>query len=397
MSWKLLKAVALGLVLLGSPVRAQGPVGAVMLVDVPDVSGSMAKTVTSMTVAEVAQLKRTLRPGDVYARVPFDAEAKLTVLQHVRAAEDVDNISAVVSERTAAGGKTSISKGLIAARDVVERAAGNRRVVLVLASDGENDPTDGKAAEQQRLEAVAAWWKARPATDRIIVGIIKAGKRPRLEALAASLGARLVTLEDYKGSPIVERAISEARSASSPPLGPPPPKPAAPHVAPMPWRPWTLAALSFVAIGWFALKKTNVEVRRRVLGAPAMVTVPKTPASELFVSVTANGQAQHTLLPVDELELGTATLGTSGTVTVPGLSGAPVTVFVAADGLTLSEEAGTGVRVNGDPLGLMPQPAHVGRECRLTHRGVAVTLQLRRAGERCAAHPIRLVANGRRR
>lgn len=398
MSWNWLGVIAVGWLAAGSPVWAQAPAAdAVMLVDAPDVSGSMVKAVASMAEAEVEQLKRTLRPGDVYARVPFDSEARLSVLQHVRSEEDIANIGAIVLARAVAGGRTSLSKGLIAAREVVDRAAGDRRVVLVLASDGVNQPADGKAAEDHRFAAIAAWWKARPATDRVVVGIVRRGNRRKLEALAASLQARLVTLEEYKSNTLIERAIAGARAAAVPQPEPSPPVPPAPVTEQTRWWPWMLAALPCVALGWVALRTTKADERQVPPGLPAVVRVPVASAMELFVSVSANGNAHHTVLPVDEIEFGTVTLGMAGTVAVPGLSGAPVTVFVTCDAIELTEQPGTGVRVNGEALGLMPEPVNVGRECRLTHRGVAVNLQLRRMGERRAVHPIRVVANGGRR
>lgn len=394
---RLLISVAITFWMLATTAWAQPPVAdAVMLIDVPDISGSMVKSVASMTAAEVEQLKRTLRPGDLYARILFGAEARLTVLQHVRVAEDVDNISAVVSEKLVASGKTSISKGLIAARDAVERTAGNRRVVLVLASDGENDPPDGQAKETQRLESAAAWWRLRPETDRIIVGVTRANNRPKLEALASLLEARLVSLDDYKDNALVERAIAEARASvarqAEPPAAPRASVPQTMHA----W-PWVLAMLPLVAIGWVALKRTQATAPKPA-SAALSVTDPTSNPVEFCASVTANGQTHQTVFAVTELEHGTATMGTAGNVVVPSLPGAPVTIMVAGDQLMLTEEPGTGVRVDGQLLRDLPQPARVGSECRLTHRGVAVTLQLRRKrGHRVERPPIRVTAPGRRR
>lgn len=397
MKWKLLSLVGGGLLLVATEASAQTRVAdAVMLVDVADVSGSMVKAVAAMTAAEAAQLERTLRPGDLYARVAFNAEARVSVLQEMRTPDDLGVVSTAVSAKQVAKGKTSISKGLMLAKEVAERHAGGRRVVLVLASDGENDPADGKAQEGQRLDAMAEWWRSRPATDRIVVGISRNNNRQQLEALAALLQARLVSLDDYKSNPLIERAIAEARAAAVP-APEPPPMPPPPTPASMSTWSWLLIALPLVAIGWVALRKTKGNSRPASPGAPIAVRGVEATVNELLASVTANGQTQQTVLPVAELEFGTATLGTAGTVMVPGLPGAPVTVLIVGDGLSVTEEMGTGVRVDGQPLGLMPQPARFGRECRLTHRGVAVTLQLRRGGERRGSPPIRVVAHGRRR
>jgi hypothetical protein len=367
----------------------------VLLVNAPDVSGSMVRAVQAMAASEIEQLRRTLKPGDAYARIEFAADARLTMMHEVRAAADVEDILAVLGQKIEARGNTSISSGLMTAREAVERAGTARRVVLVIATDGVNDPTDGAAAERQRLDLVTEWWRNRQNTDRILVGIGR--KRQALDSLASQLGARLVSLDEYATTPIVERAIVMAReqaAASRPAPTLPPPSPPAAWRAPV----IALAAglLALAGISMLLLKGRGKATRQLPRVEPPTVIAPHPPAEELVVTVTANGRAQQTVLPVNDIEHGILTLGGAGAVDVPGLFGAPLTVMVGTDGMEVAEEPGTGVLLNGQPLGLMPLPARVGRACRLAFKGVAMNLQLRLAGEGAGTPALRVVAQGRR-
>ena len=88
----------------------------VMLVMTPDSSGSMVKTVQALAKAEIEQIKRSLRPGDLYARIPFNATARVAILQQSHEPADLKLIAGVVSQSSVAAGRTALSSGLIAAR-----------------------------------------------------------------------------------------------------------------------------------------------------------------------------------------------------------------------------------------------------------------------------------------
>lgn len=366
---------------------------AVLVVNTSDVSGSMVRAVEAMAASDIERLRRTLKPGDAYARIEFAADARLTMLQEVRAVADVENIVAVLGQKAFARGQTSISRGLIAAREVAERFGTARRVVLVIATDGANDPPDGAAAEGRRLDTIAEWWRHRANADRILVGT--GLRRQALEELAAQLGARLVSLDAYATTPVVERAIATARERAV--VGTPPP--VAAHRAErrstrVGQRALMPGALAVVAVFGFLLIARRRRARHAAgkggaASAAAVVAVPTRTQEELVVTVTANGQTEQTVLSVDDIESGILTLGGAGVVKIPGLPGAPLTVMLGSDGMSNAESPGTGALLNGQPLAQIPLPARVGRACRLAIKSVAMSVQLRPVGGHGAVQPDR--------
>lgn len=400
MSRQRLMHVALCCALLPAIVHAQHDTSdAVLVVNASDVSGSMVRAVEAMAASDIEQLRRTLKPDDAYARIEFAADARLTMLQEVRAAADVENILTVLGQKVHARGRTSISRGLMAAREVADRVGAARRVVLVIATDGANDPPDGAAAERGRLDTIAEWWRHRANTDRILVGIGQ--RRQVLEALAAELGARLVSVDEYATTPVVERAIATARERAA--VGTPQPV-AAPRAERRSTRvrQWAFmaGALAVVAVFGFLLMVRRRRTRRAAGKggadfATAVVAAPTRKPEELVVTVTANGRTEQTVLPVDDIESGILTLGGAGVVKIPGLAGAPLTVMLGSDGMSVAEAPGTGTLLNGQPLAQVALPARVGRACRLVVKSVAMSVQLRPAGGHGAVRGLQVVARGR--
>src|SRR5688500_9201174 len=91
--------------------------GGVLLLTLPDVSGTMHETVGSLAAAEISQMRRSLRPGDFYARLPFTGIARTAILQRVHDTTDLDLIAKVISENaSASGARTALSAGLVAGR-----------------------------------------------------------------------------------------------------------------------------------------------------------------------------------------------------------------------------------------------------------------------------------------
>jgi hypothetical protein len=354
-----------------------GATEAVLLIDVVDVSGTMAGAIAAMVEAEVDQLQRSLRPEDLYARVNFDGTARTTVLQKMSEAEDVERLARLLARPEAAGAKTSISSGLIEARQIVEReAAPDQHVVFVLATDAISDPPDGPAAEAARMTDAAAWWRNRSQTERIVVGVQTATNQGQLQRLAKDLGATLVTIEEYRAQPLVERAIVDARAL------PPPAPSTVPGPQSSPWWPWLVGAV--VAVLGVAVAFRD---RKRAPqgGPPAPVIAAsarqKPAPRELVVLVTAHGNTQRHVIPVDDEVLEIATLGMAGTVFVPGLPGRPVTVLATSDGIRLVAEPSTGIRVDGESLLTSTSEVSAGRRVRISHHAVTVTLELRVPGQ----------------
>lgn len=365
---------------------------AVVMVDVVDVSGSLSKAIAAMSDAETRQLTTSLRPGDIYARVVFDGTGRVAMLMPVREPADVGRITTVLKQNVAAAGRyTSIAAGLAAAREVVEKERGSRRVVLAVLTDGVLDPADGLVIERQRLTALTTWWKNQPWATRIVVSVKPNSTNAAIVELAKALDAELVALGDYAKTSVVARAITVSRTTP----------PATPTAAPAmtSWPHWIVGPASLGVLGfivWMRRRAGPSPAARRPMAEAVMVTVPLAKALRLTTTVTANGRAQDTAIDVATLDGGAVTLGTEGAVNVPGLQGRPVTVEVDGEELSISVEPGFGIRVNGETIDDVPQPMRVGRTCRLSHRGVAIALQLHR-GDDAAARPARVVGFGRAR
>jgi hypothetical protein len=363
------------------------PDDAVMLLMVPDLSGSMAKPVAALREAEVAQLTRSLRPGDVYARIPFTVTARVTVLQRVSLATDIDLIGRVVDQETRAEGRTALSSGLSAARKLVEEFSGGRRVILVLITDGIQAPADSIAAETRRMDEVAAWWRELPRAQRLLVGVPARSNATVLAKLAESLDAELIAPDAFAKDTIVERAIAASREISVHE------RPSSlPHVAvyePLGVIPGALAIASLTLL-WIYIRRRRAT--RSVTEVPPVVrlSAPKPPAPDVVVKVVSGGRAEQRVIDMEAMD-GSFTLGTAGTVFVPGMPGSPVTVELPDGEISLAVAPGAGISVNGEPADALSQPMRMGSTCRLSAAD-GTTMVLAIKGATSAAVPPRLRA-----
>lgn len=365
----------------------------VMLLTLPDVSGTMHKTVGSLAAAEIAQLRRSLRPGDFYARLPFTGVARTAILQRVHDTSDIDLIAKVIAENASAtGARTALSAGLVAGRDVVARHGKNRHVVLVMTTDGISDPVDA-ALERRAFEDAARWWRSRPNTTRIVVGPDNnAAANASIKSLAKALDARIVTPDAFARESVIERAVVQARPTAMPNQ---------PKTVSGPRRNsalWWVPLIALVVVGAAILRR---RLRRRAgappaAGAPLLLPVAPAVKHELSVKVTGQGRTNDQVLDADSLPEGGLTFGLAGSIPVSGLPGSPIAVEIIGDELVVAVEPGHGVRIDGEPADAIPQPMHVGRVCTLTVRGSAIALQMRRVGEGATVAPLRIAGIRRR-
>lgn len=364
-----------------------GPNEAVFLIDVVDVSGTVSRRIVDMTNAEIGQLRRTLRVGDLYARVAFDGSARVTALQRISEAADIERLVRVLAQPEAKGAKTSISTGLVEARQLAEREAGGHRVVMVLATDGLSDPPDGDAAEAARMIEATTWWRNRPDTVRILVGVQAPSNAAHLRRLVEHIGATLVTIETYSTQSFVERAIADARASELAVSNPPRSR-----------SPFRLSAglamggimLITALLITLALRK---RVRARVSQRPSAVAAPVfsgAVAQELIAVVSSHGHVKRTVLPLSAViasqapDSEIATIGTGGTVFVQELAGRPVRVCATVSGLRIYADV-PGIRVNGEPVAASGHTDASGHQVQISHGAVAITLQLQNVNRRTTA------------
>lgn len=391
-------ALAMG----GTPAIAQAPTAAqihqapvagataegVMLVIVLDVSGSMAKVIELLAEAEIEQLTRSLLPGDLYVRIPFNATARVAILQQVHVKSDIDMIASVVRQNSVAAGRTSLSSGLIAAKEAAEKYRADRRVVLVMPTDAISAARDVDG-ERRRMQAVTAWWRDAPRTERIVVGVDRGANTERLRALAKDLDARLVTPGAFAKESVVERALVQAR---------PPKAPSAPVAVPVEQhdRSWIWWSAPFALLGLALVlvrrhRRNRMARGRKTRGGAIVLPTASPTKRELLVKVTSGGRTNEHVIDVDSLDDGIVTLGSAGLVPVSTVAGSPIAIEVIGDELVVNADAVQGLRVEGELFEAPAQALHVGRTCRLSVRGVSVTAQLRRAGEIGGTRPRQVV------
>lgn len=360
----------------------------VMLVVALDSSGSMAKAIELLAQAEIDQLTRSLRPGDVYVRIPFNATARVSILQQVHVKSDIDMIASVVRQNSVAAGRTSLSSGLIAAKEAVEKYREGRRVILVMPTDAVSAAKDVDE-ERKRLQTVTAWWRDAPRTERIVVGVDQGTNRERLRALAKDLDARLVTPSAFARESVVERALVQARPTKAPAA--PVSKPVDQNDRGWIWwaAPVALLGLALVVVRRHRRNRT-ARGRERRGGALVLPTTPPT-RRELLVKVTSGGRTSEHVIDIDSLADSIVTLGSAGLVPVSTVAGSPISIEVMGDELVVNADAVHGLRVEGELLESSAQSLHVGRTCTMSVRGVSVTAQLRREGEAGSTKPRQVI------
>lgn len=194
----------------------------VFLLFVSDCSGSMRPHLEIAAVAEAAQARMSLLPGDFVGRVSFNDRATTDLLSEIRMSADIDNAASVLGSRPEAGtGWTRPSTGLAAAHKLaIEKSAG-RRVLLFLLTDAViAAPTGALSAEEKTLEAEAAKWRALPTAKVFLVAV--GNNSQAISRLGNTLGASVIRPEQLSTQRLIAREVTKARTqrASSTPQRP---------------------------------------------------------------------------------------------------------------------------------------------------------------------------------
>ena len=329
---KTLAVIALVLGVIGVTVAAQSSgdaQSAVLLTHVGDTSGSMSVYLERLKVAEEAQVRR-LHSGDAFARIEFDADARVVALSRITATETVNDVLQVLESRRPEGRRTQISSGLIKAREIAESHPLDQ-IVLVLLTDAKEAPSDSLEAEAQRMKDVTAWWRGRANAQRILVAATpQIELQPEFVALAKDLDARVISLRQFSDEDTAVRVVEDAHGISRAPVAPPP--------TPLPQRSVLLQlggaalALGLPIVGLVVWRSRHAQDHSSSAAEPLAKT-----ARGVLLRVTADGVSkEHSVTLRDDADGDSITIGGSGAVVqIPGYAGPPIRIEASLDRSTV--------------------------------------------------------------
>lgn len=213
------------------PARPAGPEAPVDMVLILDTSGSMsgadgAPVIFPQVQSAARQLVEQLQPGDNLVLITYDSDTYPSPAVRILDREDLRRIGQQIGRLSARGRDTWTAKAVrdafaeVARLDSLQRAAGEapHAKLVLLFTDGRNDPPDAVAGQAIDLNAVARRVSGMP----VFAWQIQLGDsldRDLDRALSGALGGRYGRIHDPSApnlvrrvrEEIIRRALDEAR------------------------------------------------------------------------------------------------------------------------------------------------------------------------------------------
>lgn len=380
--------------------------GAVLLIEVTDVSRSVRNVLQRYTAEMSKQYKASLRPGDSFARIVFNESARLSDLRTIRSRDDIDDLARLTALAPMAGGATRISQGLQLALSVASERRRNRGLVLVIGTDGVIWTSAAKELEKERsdLRDVALAWRGRENAQIIIAGVSTGASSDKaLRDLAELLNARLVPIDRLLSEQLIPRSVTTVRE-TNPSLSTK--TPSAPSVAPrqpilrlvnLEWTNGLVIAGLLFSVPLLVLYWRH---RSRLVPLAAAAHLPEPavlgPLLDVQAVVTTAAGTRRTIVRVPEdIDSHRLRLGRNEAINLPGLPPGAATLLLNPMPAQLKLAPMTGLTVDGQAVPPEGGTVSIGPRVQLSWgQNVAVLQVHTRATSRRPSHSRKAVLHG---